>query len=313
MMSVPPVRSSLSLEILGLRVAVDCPDAAAADLVLGNCGAMVAPPGPTAVDLGYRIRRGDSAATYALTRGDDPLVGCADLDDLSFALEKDLTVELQLRRPELLFLHAAAIEWQGFVVLLAAASKSGKSTTAWALLHHGFRFLSDELAPIDLTTMSVLPFPHALCLKHEPAPPYALPADALRHGARIHVPTKALPGPTITAPQPLAAAFLLSYRPDLDQPELRALGAAEASARLYVTALNPLAHANRGLDAVVRIAESVPCFALATAGLGPTCDLIRDTLARIVDGRSQAAQRVTEAARRRPSLRRAPTPRSPRP
>ena len=288
-MSVPPVPASLSLEILGLRVAVDCPDAAASDLVLGNCGAMIATPGRLEVDLGYRIRRDDSRAIYALTRGDDPPVACADLDDLCFALEKDLTVELQLRRPELLFLHAAAIEWQGFVVLLAAASKSGKSTTAWALLHHGFRFLSDELAPIDLTTMTVLPFPHALCLKHEPAPPYALPSDARRHGERIHVPTKALPGPTITAPRPLAAAFLLSYRSDLDQPELRALGAAEASARLYVTALNPLAHANQGLDAVVRIAESVPCFALASAGLAPTCELIRDTFTRIVEDRAKAA------------------------
>jgi hypothetical protein len=289
MMNVPPVPASLSLEILGLRVAIDCGDAAAADLVLGNCGAMIATPGRTEVDLGYRIRRDDSGATYALTRGDGPTVACADLDDLSFALEKDLTVELQLRRPELLFLHAAAIEWQGFVVLLAAASKSGKSTTAWALLHHGFRFLSDELAPIDLTTMSVLPFPHALCLKHEPAPPYALPSDALHHGERIHVPTKALPGSTITSPQPLAAAFLLSYRSDLDQPELRALGAAEASARLYVTALNPLAHAHQGLDAVVRIAESVPCFALASAGLAPTCQLIGDTARRIAEDRAKAA------------------------
>jgi hypothetical protein len=288
MMSRPPVPASLSLEILGLRVAVDCADAAAVDLVLGNCGAMIAPPGHTEVDLGYRIRRDESAATYALTRGDDPPVACADLDDLSFALEKDLTVELQLRRPELLFLHAAAIEWQGFVVLLAAASKSGKSTTAWALLHHGFRFLSDELAPIDLTTMNVLPFPHALCLKHEPAAPYALPASALHHGARIHVPTNALPGPTVTAPGPLAAAFLLSYQSDLDQPELRPLGAAEASARLYVTALNPLAHANQGLDAVVRIAESVPCFALASAGLAPTCELIRDTVMRIAEDRTKA-------------------------
>jgi len=308
-MSSPPVPASLSLEILGLRVAVDCADAAVADLVIANCGAMIAPAGHAKAELGYRIRRDESAATYALTRGDDPPVACADLDDLSFALEKDLTVELQRRRRELLFLHAAAVEWQGFVILLAAASGSGKSTTAWALLHHGFRFLSDELAPIDLATTSVLPYPHALCLKHEPAPPYALPADALRHGERIHVPTNALPGATVTAPLPLAAAFLLSYRSHLDRPELRPLGTAEASARLYVTALNPLAHANQGLDAVVGIAESMPCFALASAGLAPTCELIRDTTARIVDGRAQG---VTEAVRRRPSLRRAPTHRSPR-
>ena len=29
----------------------------------------------------------------------------------------------------------------------------------WALSHHGFRYLSDELAPIDPGTLRVHPFP----------------------------------------------------------------------------------------------------------------------------------------------------------
>ena len=288
-MSVTPVPASLSLEVLGLRIEIECADAPATDWVLGNFGAMIAPRGRAKADLGYRIRREEPASTYTLTRGDDQPLGCADLDDLAFALEKDLTVELQLRRRDLLFLHAAAIEWRGYVVLLAAASGSGKSTTAWALLHHGLRYLSDELAPIDLGTMGVNPFPHALCLKHEPMPPYALPAGTLRHGARIHVPTGSLPSPTIAAPRPLAAAFLLSYQPELGTPQLRVLGPAEASARLYVTALNPLAHPNQGLDAVVRIAEAVPCFAVASAGLAATCDLLLATVAQVVEDRARVA------------------------
>ena len=51
-------------------------------------------------------------------------------------------------------------------MLLAGASGNGKSTTAWALLHRGFQYLSDELAPLDLSAMTVHAFPHALCLKH---------------------------------------------------------------------------------------------------------------------------------------------------
>jgi hypothetical protein len=71
---------------------------------------------------------------------------------------------------------------------------------------------------------------------------------------------------------------LLKYCPELDAPNLRAIGPAEASARLYVNALNALAHSNHGLDAVARIAEHVPCFAVSSAQLHATCVLIRSTI-----------------------------------
>jgi hypothetical protein len=200
-----------------------------------------------------------------------------DPDELLFLLEKDLVVELQKRRPDLYFLHAAALECNGKAYLLAADAGSGKSTTTWALLHHGLRYLSDELSPVDLRSMRVFPYPHALCLK-QPPPHYPLPPDTIDLGRTLHVPVRSLPSEVISEPLPLGAVFLVSYRPDLTAPELHALGAAEASARLYLTALNALSHPNRGLDAVVHIAEQVPCFAMHSADLPSTCTLIRSAL-----------------------------------
>jgi hypothetical protein len=197
--------------------------------------------------------------------------------DLLFGLEKSLTVELQKRCPDLYFLHAAALEWKGKAYLLAAESGGGKSTTTWALLHHGFRYLSDELSPIDPRSLKVFPYPHALCLKRRPSD-YPLPAGTVDLGRTLHVPVDLLPSEAITEPVPLAGLFLVSYRPDLDAPELRSVTAAEAGARLYLTALNALSHASRGLDAAVHIAEQVPCFAIHTAGLPATCALIRSVL-----------------------------------
>ena len=78
---------------------------------------------------------------------------------------------------------------------------------------------------------------------------------------------------------PIGAVFILRHRPGLKVPDLRELGPAEASARLYVTALNVLAHANHGLDAVVRVVEHAPCFALDSADLSSTCALIRSVVA----------------------------------
>ena len=195
-----------------------------------------------------------------------------------FLLEKDLTVELQKRRPDLYFLHSAALERKGKACLLAADSGSGKSTTTWGLLHHGFAYLSDELSPVDLDSMRVFPYPHALCLKQVPPPDYPLPAETIDLGRTLHVPVRSLPSETITEPLPLGAVFLVKYCPRLAAPELRAISAAEAGARLYLTALNALSHPNRGLDAAVGIAEHVPCFAIHSAALPATCALIRSAL-----------------------------------
>jgi hypothetical protein len=92
-----------------------------------------------------------------------------------FLLEKDLTIELQKLRRELYFIHAAALTIDGKACLLLAPSGHGKSTTCWGLLHHGFGYLSDELAPLDLGTLEIQPYAHALCLKDEPPACYPLP------------------------------------------------------------------------------------------------------------------------------------------
>jgi hypothetical protein len=95
-------------------------------------------------------------------------------------LKKELTIDLQKIRRELYFLHAASLSLAGQGLLIVAASGRGKSTTAWALLHHGFDYLSDELAPVDLGSLRVQPYPHALCLKKAPPLPYSLPERTLR-------------------------------------------------------------------------------------------------------------------------------------
>jgi hypothetical protein len=269
---------SLSLLVLGQRVQIDCVAPAVQALLTANFGAMATADDEGELpDLRYTVNC--TGAAFSIAReGQAPLTGVG-RSDLLYAVEKDLTVELQVRRSELLFLHSAAVECQGKVYLFAAEAGSGKSTTTWALLHHGFRYLSDELSPVDLDSLVVLPYPHALCLKQAPTAPYELPEGAIHLGRTIHVPAESLPGTAVPTRQPIGAVFLLRHRPGLNAPDLRELGRAEASARLYITALNLLAHPNHGLDAVMRIVEQVPCFALESADLSSTCALIRSVVA----------------------------------
>jgi hypothetical protein len=82
--------------------------------------------------------------------------------------------------------------------------------------------------------------------------------------------------------------FVLKYQPELPAPQVRAIGPAEAGARIYANALNALAHDDHGLDAVGRIAEQVPCFSVSSAGLSSTCSLIRATFEQALAGESGA-------------------------
>ncbi|MEP6942067.1 MAG: hypothetical protein ABI981_03990 [Betaproteobacteria bacterium] len=273
---------SLALSILDQRVRVDCPDAELIEFVRANFGAMIDPdpagPAGNTPGLRYCIERSAEPTGYLLSPLGRGCVHEIDSADLLYALEKDITLELQRLRADLFFLHASAVAFQGRAVLIAAESGGGKSTTTWGLLHHGFDYLSDELSPVDIGSMQVFPYPHALCLKREPPPGYPLPTDVLNLGRTLHVPAQSLPGATVSGPCPVVAVFVLKYSPQLAVPTVRALGASEASARLYVNALNPLAHPFHGLDAVVRIAETVPCFGVESAGLASTCALIRESL-----------------------------------
>lgn len=265
---------------LGQTFEVQCADEALGEVVCQNFSSLPA----KRTDPSLRSYRIDalSQEQYRLQCDSELLEADASAGDLLYALEKDLTVWLQKRRPDLLFLHAAALEKRGKVYVFAADSGSGKSTTAWGLLHHGFRYLSDELAPVDLNTMQVHGYPHALCLKD--APPdarFSLPETTMYLGRTRHVPVHSMPGGIGDWPQPLAAVFLIRYHPELEEPAAHPLKASEAAARLYPNVLNALAHPGKALPAVLTITRGVPCFMLRAAKLHATCLLVSSLVAEL--------------------------------
>jgi hypothetical protein len=276
-------RHLFSFAVLGLHFLVDCPDPELRRLLVGNFGAMASPGEKSQPDIEFSVKSGDTSPLSLVQRG-RAAQAALDSSDLLFLLEKQITIELQRRRADLFFLHAAAIALKDRACLLVAESGGGKSTTTWGMLHHGFEYLTDELSPVDIHSMQVFPYPHAVCLKRHAPHSYPLPPSVMDLGRTTHIPTCSLPSAAVSDPRALAAVFLLKYRPDLLAPELHALGPAEAGARLYANALNPLAHANHGLDAVAGIAEQVPCFSVSSASLSSTCKLIRAAFEKALTG-----------------------------
>ena len=64
-------------------------------------------------------------------------------------------------RTDLMWVHAGGVERDGKAILFAGPSGNGKSTMVTLLCERGWRFLSDDIAPIRMNADEVLPFPQA--------------------------------------------------------------------------------------------------------------------------------------------------------
>jgi hypothetical protein len=267
----------LALRVCDRRFEVVCPDLETAALLQLAFGGLEIPARHATrhIDAACHVDR-DEQAAYRVRGEAGSVTWCEDADDLLYHVDKFLTLAVQRQRPDLYFLHAAAVAWNGTVAVLSAPPGTGKSTLAAGLLQNGFAYLSDELAPIDVNKLVVHPFAHALCLK-EPVPDgLRLPADAVRIGKRFHVASGLFATPPLTQALPLGA-FIFVARSGGPRTSER-IGAAAGAARLLSNTLNGRCHAGDGLPAAVRLAQRVPCFTLDVTDLVAACGEVRAIL-----------------------------------
>ena len=274
------ISSSIYLSFVDLDIEIQSNSRVANALILANFSALRSEHSKRR-DLVYQVTENDGRFTVRrLNTNEDGVLVARHPSEFLYVLEKDLVVECQKLRPDLYFMHAAALSYRDTGFLLVAPSGGGKSTTCWGLVNHGCGYLSDELAPIHLQDFQIHPFPHALCLKSEPqAPsPYRLPRDTLRTGPRSHVPTEAFPVSIVNCPISLAAIFHIEHISTDTIPSAMDISAAQSAALLYANALNPLSHARAGLDAAVDIARHCRNFQIFSGPLDLTVAEILSTL-----------------------------------
>ena len=83
------------------------------------------------------------------------------------ALEWGVNWCVATRAHHLLMLHAAGVERNGQAILFPASPGDGKSTLCTALVHSGWRLLSDEFGLIRPEDGLLLPLPRLISLKNE--------------------------------------------------------------------------------------------------------------------------------------------------
>jgi hypothetical protein len=270
----------LSLRVLDRNIRVYCKDAEARALLLANYGQMQVNLEPA--DLNYTIGRDKSSGSFFVSRGEQKSLMARQGGEFLYLFEQDITVQLQKLRRDLYFVHSAVLEFEGKACMLVGPNNSGKSTTAWALLHHSFRYLSDELGPVDPKTLQVHPYPRALWLRREPPGPHQLPSHKIQTSWMLCVPPESFPNGVSRNPTTLGAIFFVRYSPAAARPSCRLIGKAEAAGRILANALNPGAHSENGLDAAVEISTRTACFELLTTSLSEACAVIKAALMKSV-------------------------------
>ncbi len=268
----------LTLSVFNCIIEVNVSSTELSEILVLVYGAMLVPTSKQVADLTYTISRNDADNEICVSRESGPQYFTKEIGEFIFFFEKDMTIELQKIRSDLVFIHSAALEYQGQGLLLVAPSGTGKSTTSWAMLNSGFNYLSDELAPIDMNTMHVEPYPHALCLKAIP-PLFELPDDSLHTRCTIHVPVKSENSGRFESVK-LQHIFYLEYDSEIKEPEIHSISTAEASAKLFINSLNILAHdkGDSGMQAAISIVRGVNSYVLKSNHLDKTCEQVKRLL-----------------------------------
>src|SRR5687768_14336392 len=117
----------LNLRACDCRFTLRCSNAETAALIASVFGALATTP--TANDAAQREYsiEGTARGPFHVSSAGSVLA-LETVDELLFHLDKSITIDLQHLRPDLLFVHAAALAWRGRVAVLSAPAGTGKST-----------------------------------------------------------------------------------------------------------------------------------------------------------------------------------------
>ncbi|GJG86403.1 hypothetical protein tb265_15840 [Gemmatimonadetes bacterium T265] len=80
-------------------------------------------------------------------------------DDLFIHIKADIIYQMITSRPDLLWLHAGAVEKDGVAVVVSGPPGRGKSTLVTLLARAGWRLMSDDVLALDMCADVVVPFP----------------------------------------------------------------------------------------------------------------------------------------------------------
>ncbi len=183
-----------------------------------------------------------------------------------------------------LLMHASAISTPDGVVAFSGSMNAGKSTLVAGLLRRGHTYVTDEAVAIDLDDLSVAAYPKPIGIdtgSYDLFPELAGSANPHSTDRWWVSPLDIGAGAAVTntSTHPLRAIVFVSFAGDgsdhsekLDPPD----AVLEMTSNLF----NLAEHGQAGLDAMARIATTLPVYRLTHTGLDPAIEWIETTFTR---------------------------------
>ena len=177
------------------------------------------------------------------------------------------------RFPDLVWLHAGGVRSDSGAIVLPGSWGRGKSSMVLAMLELDWRFLSDDVAPVDPVAGAVLPFPATPQVRKRQStdlprhrlgelPKWSVPLDD-KHVAR--------------GPQPISALVLPHYRRDATA-ELLPVSPGEAVGELLENCLSLPHNEDETIRSLCAVVERLPVFRLVFGDAPEAARLIAERL-----------------------------------
>jgi HprK-related kinase A len=183
-----------------------------------------------------------------------------------------------------LMIHSAVVERQGGAILLPAPPGSGKSTLCAALVHSGWRLLSDELALIDPRSGMIAPVPRPVSLKNasievmQRFAPQAVFSRVVHDTSKGNVAHMRPPADSLRRVHETAQPRWLVF-PRFDAASTTRLvpvSKARALVQLIDNSFNFQVHGPDGLATLAQVIDRSDCFELTFNSLESALELLDD-------------------------------------
>jgi HprK-related kinase A len=201
-------------------------------------------------------------------------------------IEWTINWQIMLYLPRLYAIHAAVLEVDGAGVIFPAEPGSGKTTLSAAMVHSGWRYLSDEFALIDPDTLRLQPYPKALCVKEGSYPildqlglrtKRRRDYDKGRKGKVTFVRPAELSSDPIGDACPVKHIVFCHYD-GRAKPSIEPISRAEAVLRLNEQSFNFHKFRAKGIGILAEVVRGAKCYELWSGPIRETCDLLRSTV-----------------------------------
>ncbi len=178
------------------------------------------------------------------------------------SVKYEVVMALVSARPDLLWFHAGAVANDTEALVFAAPGGGGKSTLVTQLCQQGWRYLSDDVLPMELSTGNILPFPQTPRVRQNTGE--LVPSDRLWSVPKFDV---TLDRDLICrSPLPIRAMVFPSFD-RLSSAQILPCSPGTAALELLRNCINFTDHKQAAVQQISEIVKHLPAFKLSFSNI----------------------------------------------